>query len=787
MDSIFIFSDDKKTILGLTDKSIDTIVIPEYVTDIKDHAFMGCPNLKRISFNDNLSSLKGCMLCECKQLDEFVCHKSQLVKVSCSFTGSISVPNGITNIAKGAFCKCLDISAVQLPESVTSIGIKAFSNCQKLRSVNLPNNLVFIGEEAFEGCSITEITIPDKVETLEHDTFCNCKELKTVFIGKNVSTINDDAFSKCEKLVSIDVHPENKFFMSINGVLYNKECTKLVRVPLSYVGDFVMPESIAEMEFSCFTGCNSITNIHINKNITELKCCGYLAELASLSSINVNTSNTAYQSIDGVLYDKQMTTLLSVPKMNEGKLIIPEGIEKISQSAFFKNEKIEYISLPRSLRMTIFYHITKGFLSCMALKHLDVNEENPDYASKDGILYDKGFTTIIGYPANSNHEYSFPLSVKKIGRWAFANTKNLKEIVIPSTVQIIEPGAFMNSSLEYVEIKEGVETINSAFANCHLLKMVKIPKTVQSISNAFSNCDNLSKVELNGVPKEMNDCFEGCSSIIEPIIYDDILIHVPERFSGIYKVPENVKTIKQNAFTNCNVEEVYLPDSVNIIETSAFSRLKSLKRIRLSNSLKEIGKHAFNSCTDLEEIAIPNSIDLINDFTFWNCKKLKYVKLPKELKSIGSGAFRFCSKLESITMPETLSDLGESAFSECKNLRMIRVPYEVDTIKSKTFENCKSLYSISVARSVKTIYNNAFSGTNIKEADMSETWDSKRQKLGLPPAPYRPSHYRSYQPRTGAYTYGRISPCPYCGSRSVQSYADGTAVCESCGGEYRYA
>lgn len=614
------------------------------------------------------------------------------------------------------------------------------------------------------------------------------KTVEYLSIPDNVSKIKDHAFDECISLKRIEVDPENKHFSSIEGILYNKECSKLVRVPLSYNGEYKMPDNVNEVESSCFAGCNSLTSITINISVEDLKCSKYLAGLEALSNISVNPLNSHYQSFDGVLYDKPLSTLLSCPKKKGGKLSIPEGVETISRDAFFTNQEIEYISFPRSLRLLKALKYQSCILSCTGLKHIDVDKENASFSSCDGVLYDKELTTIIRYPANKKNGYSIPLGIKEIGWHAFSYAKYLQNITIPKSVRKINGCAFLRSSLEYVKISEGVETIGiNAFGKCHLLEMAEIPQGVHSMFNVFSECENLKNVVFAGAPKEIKNCFEGCISIKEPIITHKKLIHIPEEFRGVYQLPGYIKVIKESAFSHCNLEEIVIPDSVEIIEDNAFCGAKSLKKIRLSSSLSEIGKGAFWNCTELESITIPNGINKINDSVFGWCRSLKTVKLPKTLEYIGVDAFNGCQNLENIIMPESLQELAERAFYGCSNLKLIRVPFGVEKIKSKTFYGCKSINSISIPKSVKTISTDAFADAEVKHADMPEGWDSKRSNLGLPPAPYRPITYNNYPRNRGAYTYGRISPCPYCGSHAVNSYADGTAECESCGGEYRYA
>lgn len=158
-------------------------------------------------------------------------------------------------------------------------------------------------------------------------------------------------------------------------------------------------------------------------------------------------------------------------------------------------------------------------------------------------------------------------------------------------------------------------------------------------------------------------------------------------------IPNTVKKIGKLAFDNQQaIESITIPNSVTFIGYGAFTNCKKLKTINLSNNLKVITQELFNGCIGLKNIIIPNSVTKINKIAFANC-----------------------NNLESIIIPDSVIDIGEDCFRNCKELKTIKLSNNLKTISKLSFENCKSLENIFIPNSVLKIRNWAFSGcTNLK-------------------------------------------------------------------------
>ena len=208
--------------------------------------------------------------------------------------GAIAIPSTLGGyptavIGSKAFYQNTAVTSVTVPDSVTAIGIESFFECTRLTSVNIPENVTAIGAFAFWVCS----------------------SLTSVAIPANTTSIGTYAFEGCTSLSGIGVDPGNLYFSSVDGALYNKAGTTLVQYPGGKVGAFNVPG-----------GLTTISNYA-------------LSDCTSLSAINVDPGNPNYASIDGVLYNKGITTLIQYPAGKGGAYEMPASITTVERYAFY--------------------------------------------------------------------------------------------------------------------------------------------------------------------------------------------------------------------------------------------------------------------------------------------------------------------------------------------------------------------------------------------------------------------------------------------------------------------
>ena len=278
MENVLKLSEDGKTILGLYDKNVESITIPDGVTSIGDAAFCWCCSLKSITLPDSVTSIGDAAFSCCKSLQsinvsEDNAHYTSIdgILFNKDLTAIIkfperkelkeyNIPDGVTSIGECAFCNCSSLESITLPDSVTSIGECAFCNCSSLESITLPDSVTSIGECAFDECSSLEnITLPDSVTFIGDCAFYGCSSLESITLPSGVTSIVEGAFSGCSSLKSIDVSGDNAYYTSVDGILFNKDLTTIVRFPQGYeLKEYTLPDSVTSIDECAFYGCSSL-------------------------------------------------------------------------------------------------------------------------------------------------------------------------------------------------------------------------------------------------------------------------------------------------------------------------------------------------------------------------------------------------------------------------------------------------------------------------------------------------------------------------------------------------
>ncbi len=318
----------------------------------------------------------------------------------CSSVKSIVIADGITKIGYQEFSGYESVTSVSIADSVKEICYDSFRYCSSLKEIKLPKNLEIIGVEAFNNCtSLEEITIPASVYFIDRVPFRGSENIK-----------------------SYNVDLSNKSFTSVDGVLYNKQKTTIVRYPSSSTAtEFTIGKDVKEIYDGAFEG---------SKNIKKFK---------------VEKGNTNFVTVNGVLYSKDLTRLVAYPSADSSvtEFAVPQSVTSIDLGAFAQSKYLKKVYiLPeiKEIKMHTFYNCsnleevyfskTINYVSENAFDKCNVKTA---YIAGDGITFDKLNDGIY----NAEKVYNYVLDMSKINVYTTADSQESSSQSNVPTVEII--------------------------------------------------------------------------------------------------------------------------------------------------------------------------------------------------------------------------------------------------------------------------------------------------------------------------------------------------------------
>ena len=361
--------------------------------------------------------------------------------------------------------------------AVTAIGESAFWEHTELKTVVIPQGVTAIGRYAFLDCTnLEKITIPEGVVIIDEMAFELCDSLSAVNIPASVQAIGNSAFYKG----LITVAPENQYYSSRDGVLFNKEQTTLIRYPVNKSGStYTIPNTVTTLVDYAFYQCKSLTSVVIPSGITQIGI-GCFSGCEQLKTVALPTGLTS-------IGDSAFSFCYSLTDV-----VLPETLTGVGDDAFVYCYNMAPVTIPDSV-----VSIGSGAFDC----ELSVSPNNPAYSVEDGVLFNKNKTLLIRYPSNKNAEsYVIPDSVITIGDRAFQECYPLREVTFPNSVTSIGDSAFHYcENLASVVLPKGLTTIGAdAFSYCFKLSQAMIPDGVTAVGDyAFYDCNKLTEVVLS--------------------------------------------------------------------------------------------------------------------------------------------------------------------------------------------------------------------------------------------------------------------------------------------------
>lgn len=217
---------------------ITSIVLPDTITEIGDHAFSGSTKIESVTLSNNLKTIGDYAFDECESLT------------------NITLPEGLESIGNHAFSSCKKLTAVRIPDSVTSIGEYAFSECENLTDLYVGDSVTELAKNMFFVTKLTNVEIGSGLNNF--NDFLTYQNQYGVNIKSN------------SKIANIRVDEDNETFSSQDGILFNKDKTELIYYPKKDLETYTVPDSVEKIACKGLVSGN-LKTIRVPATVTEIE------------------------------------------------------------------------------------------------------------------------------------------------------------------------------------------------------------------------------------------------------------------------------------------------------------------------------------------------------------------------------------------------------------------------------------------------------------------------------------------------------------------------------------
>ena len=695
---------------------LTSINFPASLYKIGDWAFQGT-NLSEVNIPSSVKALgKGCFFytpyntnfnvsednTAYSSLEGILFSKDKSSLITFPIAKNISsyvIPTTVKVIEYGAFYYIYSLDSITFPTSLTNINEYGFysSNLSNL-DLSKCTQLQSIGDFAFQGCSFSTLKLPASLQSIGQYAFSLCPNIITADLSKNIALtkIKNFAFWQCQ-----------------------------------YLADFSLPLSIDSIGYGVILECNR------------------------LKSILVDSNNPNFTSSDGILFNKNKTTLINYPPGKSGtKYILPTTITQIGDAAFRGCLNLRSIDATNSsltkIGMSSFYstYVTdvsfpstlvdigpSAFKYCSNLLLFKIVNSIPPTLGTNVFFGTNLYNTTLNVITGSKTVYlaadqwkSFGSIVE--GTISFAKTINL---TTPGTLYTALTRTERTLSTKFI-VSGQIDARDFVIMRDSLRSLSELDLSGANISAyngtlslgipgnsyyAYCAANTIPMVAFAYSNYQKNDTiyFSGGKLSLKSIILPNSATSIREcafPYTGLtsINIPSTISAIQNWTFYECDsLKTAFIPKKVTIIGNEAFGNCNSLSSVTfdIPSQLTYIGNNAFENCYGLKTLAIPSSLISIGNYAFSNCFYWTGVKsIPSTLTSIGEYAFNNCmSWADALIIPSSVNTIGKYAFSSC-GLSSVFLADGIRTINQGVYKYCKSLTTISIPSTVTSIANEAF-------------------------------------------------------------------------------
>ena len=768
-------------------RTLKKISIPDTIKNI-DYGFSGgnstgspfsaCSNLEEIEvyavnpdgvYETRYTSIDG-VLFEYRDTDNL--SDLQLNYMPVSRRGEYEIPYGVTVLPTEAFGDVNYLTYIKVPATVTRIDERAFAALylEKIEFLAQPDGeteqTLSLDDLAFSGASnVVELVLPTRFD----------------FSSKYFSYMTD--------LEKISFTNDNWDYRAIDGLVVNKAADTIIYAPRTFSGEggvFTIPNGINKIADNAFSnvyamttsttgwyGCKNITKLVIPGWVTNIgeaafRSCSNITEIEFLGDENSASLRIAARAFHGCNSISKVTlpvNLVSLGKyafgycanLTEVNVQVTAGTVEsdgtmrctaLETDAFRIDLDWNTANPSSGLTTRKQYTVRKltigskvgifdiGGVFGSTLQNVEIDAANPNFASEDGVVYNKSFSEIMFYPSGKEGAFTLHEDVETINAGVFARAAYLTEITLGAKVKIISENAFnvssYNSGLSSseqiksmltkvifaTEVAEG-HTLSigaSAFESCAVLTDIVLPDYVTELgSRVFAGCKALTEMTIPGSVKKVGDeAFATCHGLVT-VTFEEGVEQIGQKLFSSCKgslttvnLPASLTVIAEgdvSPFTNMFYDCTGI-DKVNIAEGNAM--YASIDGVVYGYSLKGEEGSEESVLTDLlycpvgasgvdGVVDIPKTVERISEGAFKNNKNITEIKFSEGILGdldIGTDAFSGCQKLATITLPRGLTVMKTGLFNGCSSLVTLTIPNTVTEMQVNIFKGCSNLENI---------------------------------------------------------------------------------------------
>lgn len=650
-----LFSKDGATLIlcpNTTEKS--EYVLPDHVREVDPTAFDLASNIQGIFVspeNPCFSSVDGVLLTKDgtelaryprgKEWENYVTPAKVHTICdhafnSCETLRRVVLSEDVRRVGDYAFGACSNLENIDFLGDLEYIGPRAFSFCFSLRKIAIPEGVKSVLQSTFEHAGLARVELPDSLESIDDAAFRGCACLSEITLGKKVKSIAITAFAGCP--ATLFVH---------KGSVAHSILRQTNRIfPGLFARQFKLIDEASPQKSKSKSFSHAPSNPRLFKTQpvgeNELAIAGLVQRFFPLDGVIVVPAEIDGRRVVEIL-DRAFTQTMCV------KIVFPASVRKIGVHAFLSTDWLESI---------------------------EVDPANEDFASLDGVLFNKDFTELAHYPANkADVDYRIPSSVKIVRDTALTCCRRLRGICVPGGLEYYDSQFWGYSTLVAINASGDNESYFSRdgilydktgamlalYPKSKPQKRFVLPKNVEFVPMiSFDGIYQLEEIDVEPGSQYFS-AYEG--TLFDR--YETKLVRFPAgRKATKYVVPENVQTIGEFAFFGAS----------------------SLTTIELPEGLERIEASAFLNCPNLRKLVVPDGVRTIEAATFARSDSLRSVELPASLESIDRAAFLGCGALTSIVVPDGVKSIGERAFFMCSALKTVVLPPSVESIADDAFD-----------------------------------------------------------------------------------------------------